>query len=177
MSCRGTGSALADLARHKAPTNTCVLYLCLLWTFFFGRGGEAVSEREGSDGLKIHCCALHQITFWPVLAPVSANVIEWRTHGRWDPAVLCHSVQLKRPQEEILFCAVSPWWFLNKHSLLGIKKGFQHWYFKNPEGYFESPFFLDSSEKCCRSFMSMYGTYTVRNMLKSLAGFILGIKE
>lgn len=80
MTYRGTGSALDDPAKHKTSTSMYVLFLPPL--NFFWEKKKVGRKRKGSDGLKIHYCALHQITFWPIFAPVSADVTEWTTQGK-----------------------------------------------------------------------------------------------
>lgn len=119
--------------------------------FLGGKKKKAGRKRKGSDGLKIHYHALHQITFWPIFAPVSADVIEWTTQGKSDPAMLCHSTHQKHSQE-VFFWAFNFDTLRNRRHILE-----DHLYGQN--------FFT--------SFMSMYGTHT----LKNLAGLIFGIKE
>lgn len=138
MTCRGTGSALDDPAKHKTSTSMCALFLPPL-NFFGKKKKKASRKRKGSDEFKIHYCALHQITFWPIFAPVSADVTEWPTQGKWDPAM--HSTQQKHPQEEIFFWAFNIDALKNRRHILK-----DHFYGKN----------------FSRSFMSIYGTYTLK---------------
>lgn len=130
------------IEQSTKPPQVCVFYFCLLWTFFGEKKNKkkkAGRKRKGSDELKIHYCASHQITFWPIFAPVSADVTEWPTQSKWDPAM--HSTQQKHPQEEIFF------WAFNIDAL------------KNRRHILKDHFY---GQNFSRSFVSMYGTYTLK---------------
>lgn len=120
MTCRGTGSALDDLTKHKTSTSMCALFVPPL-NFFWGEKKKSRQKKERIWWVKN---SLSCFTSNNILAYICTS-LSW-----------CHWMDNTR---QIRSSHALPQHTPKAPTRRGFFLGFQHWYFEKQEAYFRRP--------------------------------------